>query len=381
MVHMSIGLLPGKTRAKTLADWLPDGLPGQSRRVFSWGAVCCGLLLLTSTNWLSAQVQDQVFESGTPTRCSILSVSRDSLRVSDKGQQREIPINTIRKIVFGNEPNELKTARDRIRDGRYEDALALLKKIDVASVKRDLVQRDVAYLKALVPARLAMSTSGDKKRAHDALLGFFKINKQSHHYYEAAQVLGDLSMSQENYEAAAGYYAAIAKAPWEDYQMRALVLQARAQLAQGGFDAALASFEKVGSSAGNTPVALDQKLEAAIGKAVCLAEKGQAEEGLQIVQKVISENDYGQKPAVFARAYNALGRCHLASKKPKEALLAFLHVHLLPKLRSADADAHAEALYHLGKLWAQVNQPDRAVKATSLLKSRYAGSVWASKKG
>ncbi|MBB73303.1 MAG: hypothetical protein CMJ75_02185 [Planctomycetaceae bacterium] len=381
MVHMFMGSLPGKTRTKTLAGRLPDGLSGISRRVFSWGAVGCGLLLLTSTSWLSAQVQDQVFESGTPTRCSILSVGRDSLRVSDKGQQREIPVNTIRKVVFGNEPNELKTARDRIRDGRYEDALALLKKLDPASVKRDLVKRDVAYLKALVPARLAMSTSGDKKRAHDALLGFIKSNPQTHHYYEAAQVLGDLSMSQENYTDAARYYAAIANAPWEDYQMRALVLQARAQLAQGSFDAALASFEKVGSSDGNTPVALDQKLEAAIGKAVCLAEKGQAEEGLQIVQKVISENDYGQKPAVFARAYNALGRCHLASKQPKEALLAFLHVHLLPKLRSADADAHAEALYHLGKLWAQVNQPDRAVKATSLLKSRYAGSVWASKKG
>ena len=108
MVRMSIGALPGQTREKTSLVRFTDAPSEKSPRAVSWGAVCCGLLLLNSTPWLSAQVQDQVFESGTPTRCSILSVSRDSLRVSDNGQQREIPVNTIRKVVFGNEPNELK---------------------------------------------------------------------------------------------------------------------------------------------------------------------------------------------------------------------------------------------------------------------------------
>ena len=363
--------------------WRPIEKSGRrvGRRSSHIAAACLLLALAPLASRVSAQVQDQVFESGTPTRCSILEVSRDSLRVSDKGQQRDIPVNTIRKVVFGNEPNELKSARDRVRDGRYEAALEVLQKLDVSSVKRDLVKRDVAYFRAVLRARLAMSTSGNKKQAHDALFAFIQQNPQTHHYYEAAQVLGDLSMSREDYQKATVYYAAIAKAPWVDYQMRAQVLQARAQLAQGSIDAALATFEKVNTSGENPPAAIDQKLEASIGKAICLAEKGQPQDGLKLVETVISENDYGQKPAVFARAYNALGRCHRVADRPKEALLAYLHVHLLPKLRSADSDAHAESLYHLGKLWVQVNQPDRAVKATSLLKSRYAGSVWATKKG
>ena len=145
--------------------WRPIEKSGQGggRRSSHIAAACLLLALAPLASRVSAQVQDQVFESGTPTRCSILQVSRDSLRVSDKGQQREIPVNTIRKVVFGNEPNELKSARDRVRDGRYEAALEVLQKLDVSSVKRDLVKRDVAYFRALLRARLAMSTSGNKK--------------------------------------------------------------------------------------------------------------------------------------------------------------------------------------------------------------------------
>ena len=77
---------------------------------------------------------------------------------------------------------------------------------------------------------------------------------------------------------------------------------------------------------------------------------------------------------LFARAYNALGRCYMKQNKPKDAVLALLHTDVL---FYADADAHAEALYYLSKLWSDINKSDRAVAARSTLRERYAGSIWA----
>jgi tetratricopeptide (TPR) repeat protein len=103
------------------------------------------------------------------------------------------------------------------------------------------------------------------------------------------------------------------------------------------------------------------------------AETGKAEEGLALLQDLINKNDPQDVP-LFARTYNALGKCHQKLNKPKDAVLAYLHTDVL---FYTDADAHAEALYNLSKLWGDVNKQDRAVAARATLKERYAGTVWA----
>ena len=91
------------------------------------------------------------------------------------------------------------------------------------------------------------------------------------------------------------------------------------------------------------------------------------------MQDLINRND-PQDAALFARAYNALGRCYLKQGKTKEAVLALLHTDVL---FSNEAEPQAEALYHLSKLWSEVNKSDRAAAARTTLRQRYAGSIWA----
>jgi tetratricopeptide (TPR) repeat protein len=156
--------------------------------------------------------------------------------------------------------------------------------------------------------------------------------------------------------------------------MRSAVLQGRALAEAGKHDEALTNFDRVLSSGLSTPAALEQKMHATVGRAVCLAATGRAEEGIKLIHDLIAKNDPND-PDLFGRAYNALGACHLQAGEVKEALLAYLHTDVL---YFTNQQAHPEALYHLAKLWEKVNRSDRAVRARSLLQSRYPSSRWAS---
>ncbi|MFI4876357.1 MAG: tol-pal system YbgF family protein, partial [Blastopirellula sp. JB062] len=117
-----------------------------------------------------------------------------------------------------------------------------------------------------------------------------------------------------------------------------------------------------------------QKDFATVGKAICLAEQGKPADGVKLIQPVL-ERANPKDADLFSAAYNALGRCYLKEGKPKDALLAFLHTDIL---FYGNPEMHAEALYYMSKLWKEVNDPDKGVAAYELLRSRYAGSRWAS---
>jgi tetratricopeptide (TPR) repeat protein len=190
-------------------------------------------------------------------------------------------------------------------------------------------------------------------------------------------LLGDLAVGSEDYENAVKYYGTIAAlAPFPEYKMRALIAQARALVAQRKFAEAQQKFESVLADNSDTVESKRQKLLAQVGKGRCLAETSTPEEGIQLIEQIIAENDPSDAE-LFGRAYNALGDCLLKSRKQKDALMAYLHVDVL---FYAHPDIHAESLYHLNKLWAEIKKPDRAVAARNLLSDRYPGSVWSKRK-
>jgi tetratricopeptide (TPR) repeat protein len=338
-----------------------------------------GLLLNPAA--LFAQREDQVFVAkNAPTRGNIaaeIGMTRDKVSVDTPAISRQIDVNEITRITFRDEPSELNLGRMQAIQKNYNQALTELKKVDPQKIDRAYIRQDLEFYRALCLCKLALSDGGDKKAATDAMRAFVSKAPQSYHFYEAAEVLGDVAMAAGNYADAAKYYGptGLGAAPWGDYQMRANNACGRALIGEKQFDQALDKFKAVIGSDLSTPEAVRQKNLAQAGRAVGLAETGKVDEAIALVQDTIDKCD-SQDSLLFARLYNALGRCYLKQDKPKDAVLAFLHTDML---FHADADAHAEALYYLSKHWTDINKADRAMAAKNTLRERYSGSVWATR--
>lgn len=332
-------------------------------------------LLLSLPSLLTAQ-DDQIFGAkGTPTRGRISAISPTQIVLNATGVDRTFEVKDIRKVTFSDEPAELRTARDRVEAGQFEDALGDLNKIDATNLGA-AVKQDVEFYKAVCMAKLALTAGGDKAAAGKQMNAFITTNPNSFHYFEAVEMVGDLLMAVGNYAVAATYYSKLSAAPWPDYKMKAAVLEANSLAAAGKYAEALPKYQEIINSGLNTPEALVQKNHARVGSGVCFAATGQHEQGIALIEDLIAKNDPNDM-ALFGRAYNALGACYQKSGKPKDALLAYLHTDVL---FYGDPEAHAEALFNLAKLWAEVNKSDRAVRARSILQSQYPGSRWAAMK-
>ncbi|MEZ6091876.1 MAG: tetratricopeptide repeat protein [Pirellulaceae bacterium] len=334
-----------------------------------------GCLALALPGVATAQF-DQVYPlRGAPLNGEVVGSTKTSVTIKVQGSDRELPVNEVRRVAFKEDPPELKQARSRVETGNFQAALDDLKKINVSTVVRPEIRQDLQFHLALCEGKLALSSGGDQSKAAGAMFAFVRAAPDSYHFFAAAETLGDLAVALGKPAEATKYYGAIASlAPWPEYKMHGAMLEARALLAQNNFAEAQKKFESIASASASSPEINRQKLLAEVGKARCLVETGSADAALKAIQQVIGENDESDSE-LFGRAYNALGACYLKLNKPKEALMAFLHsdvlFHAIPEI-------HAEALYHLSKLWEQAKNPDRAVAAKNLLVDRYAGSRWAS---
>jgi len=349
-----------------------------SRFKFSFVAAVVAAVTLGALNAALAQ-SDAVTVNKKINRGNITDMTASEVTIDMAGVSRKFPVSEITKIAFGDEPTDLTAARNGIHEKNYNSAKDQLDKIDVSKVERELIKQDIAYYKAFALANQAMTEGGNKTDAASAMFRFYKENPKSYHFYDAAEILGNLSVSLGKYDLAAEYFGdtGLGGAPWPEYKLKAGVAMGRALVLAGKFDDAAKAFETVASSGENNPEASALKQHAAVGKAHCLAETGKADEGIAILSDIVAKSDPQLDAKLFARAYNALGNCYLQQKKPKDALMAFLKTDLL---FFSDSDAHAEALSKLAKLWDETGHSDRATDARNKLRDRYAGSIWAAAK-
>jgi tetratricopeptide (TPR) repeat protein len=199
-------------------------------------------------------------------------------------------------------------------------------------------------------------------------------SKLSDHYryYESVILLGQLYASKKEFVKAQSAFTTVGKAPWADHKMLSKNSIARVLLAEGKIDEAAAAFDEVIAMTADNPPEETQRLEAMLGKVRIVIEQKKFDEGLKLLDEIVAKAP-PEDTRVQAEAYVRQGDCLRSLGKDKEALLAYLHVEVL---FSADRDAHAEALFHLARLWDKVGQKGRAVEARDRLEADYPNSEW-----
>ena len=340
------------------------------------GSVLWVLMLVTPA---SGQRDDRVTtKSNRSYSGEITAVGRNEVTVETRAGERKIPVNEIAKINFGDEPRELRLGRDSAVRAAYERAIEDLSKINIDALSRDVVKQDALFYLAWAQAKQGLE-GGDKAKGARMLQQYLKAYPEANHYYEAVRTLGDLAVALGRHDVAVKYYRQYGEAPFPEYQLEASLKVAVSLRVQGEWQQAMAEYDKVLASSLDSPEVVKQKQFARVGKAACLAGLGRPKEGVALVRQVLRENPAESNRALYARAYNALGDCHRAMNQPKKALLDYLHTDLL---YPDDPDAHAEALFHLAKLWREAaKNSERALQATTLLRNRYAGTRWAKQLG
>ncbi|QDU98187.1 tetratricopeptide repeat protein [Lignipirellula cremea] len=349
-------------------------------------AFCCAALAVVFALGASpalAQVdQDRIFlREGAPKAGVLLKATPTVVTMNAGTVQTDIPVNDIRTITFGADTTDTKKLRTTATEGRYEEVVSMFEKneVDLSAIKSPQLIEDMTFYIAYSMGQLALRGEYDKAKAGGALGIFIKKYPASWHYFAAVSLMADLAVSAGSYDGAAAYYKTIIDtAPWDDIKMQAHVGAAKAALAKADYPTAQSHYNEVMKKSPETDEEMAQQMYAKVGLAVCQAHANngaQADAGIAAINDIIAKND-PKDMELFGRAYNALGDCHLAKGETEDALLAYLHTHIL---FYANPDVHAESLYNIINLWDKLQKPDRAQEARTLLRARYKGTRWATK--
>ena len=338
------------------------------RTILSVAAFLVALALLPPGS-AHAQIDRIYPESGSAVSGTISDVSKNGVTVKVGGATQTFAPGQITKIMFQGDPAPLTEGRQFAVDRQYEQALETLRTLDPEELPREVIEEDALFYRVLSEAKLALAGKGDKKAAAVSALKFASEHSDSWHFYQVAELLGDLALSLENYEQALKYYGSLRRAPATETKIRSVYLTGLVHLQQGDLAAAKAEFEKVMGVSVQSVAAARLKTLATAGQAVALSREGKGKEGLELVKSLINELD-PTDVEMAARIYNAQGASYEASGDAEGAVLAYLHTHLM---FSSLPDAHAEALSRLVELWPQVGKPDRAAEARQELRQRYPG--------
>jgi len=342
--------------------------------------VCCFTIIVSGLN--AADI-DTVFRISDPKPVAgeITSATKTEVVVTQKVGNREekIPVNDISSVEWKVEPPTLGLARSNEKAGHLSEALTGYQTALGAAEAKDL-KAEVQFLIARTAAKVAQADPTQLPTALEKLKAFVGSNRDHFRFYHAQALLGETALTAGDYVAADGAFQALAQSPWNDYKMAGETGSARSLLAQGKVVDALAIFNTVAGKNVTSKAETARKLEAMLGQARCQQQQSQIDDATKTLQQVVDQTT-ARDTRLLAEAYVQLGDCYAADgQKNKEAVLAYLHVDVIPAL-AAHGDLHAEALYHLVKLWPAIGQPARAADAAATMEQEYPNSEWAKKLG
>ncbi len=338
----------------------------QWRRVSVGIAVLLGAMALTSD--CQAQKDTVFLKSGSPVRGTLQLVSPDEVRVGDK----TVAVRDVKKFNLNTAPRELKRAKENMTTGQYAAAWTELQKIGEPP-RNPIVRQEFEYAKAYTMGKLALSSGQISTRdAGSAILDFISSHPNSYRLYPTLDLYGQLLVNINRLDLAEIEFAKLAASNWPEYQLKGLFDLAEAQMMMEKFSDASQNYAKLKNHELSTSLAQHYKLLATCQAAKANALQGNVDEAIATVENII-KNQNADNSELFALCYNTLGVCNLKKNELRGAAIAFLHTDLL---FSTEAAAHSEALYHLAKIWPQLNETDRANSARQTLSGTYANSIW-----
>jgi tetratricopeptide (TPR) repeat protein len=318
-------------------------------------------------------------KSGGRAGGTVTGATRTDITVKPStGEPVTVPANDVASVDWDVAPSEMKLGKGDESNGRFEAALQKFNKaMEDARAGNELVKTDLEFLIARVTARAALTDPAQQDEAVAKLAAFLKSHGDSFRFYEAQQWLGQVYLAQQDFPSARTAFEALGQAPWSDVKLGAQTNLGRVLMGENKLEEASQAFDAAIAAAGATEADQSRKYEAMVGKARSLVALGRQAEALTVLDEVVDKGSPNDAP-LMAEAFVLQGDCLQAASKAKEAVLAYLHVDVLFSRESA---YHAEALYHLAKLWKTVQHPDRALEAQAKLEGSYPNSDWTKKLG
>lgn len=325
-----------------------------------------------------AQTADRVLTTEGTVSGKVVSTSANGVDIEDRnGEPKKIPIDKVREVQFGGEPQSLRTARSMLARGRAAEAVEELGKIqnDELEGAEQLLLDELEFVKSGAAGRAALASGGDVKAAGKVVSDFIAKHPKSHHFYEMKELLGDLLARDGDGSGALAAYSDMAKGP-AALKVRAASAKARMLFDQQKFEDAMKEYDSASKIDASDDASAAQKRAADLGKARCLSQLGKADEAVKLVQGIIKQADPEDKD-LLGSAFNVLGGAYrAASDKDQDALISYLTVDLV---YSGSPENHAEALYNIGELWERAKNPERARDTRKVLEDSYPASGWAKK--
>lgn len=310
----------------------------------------------------------------------IAEMTKDEIKVTASGVTEKIPVGDVKEIKFSGEPAEMDEVRGYIEDSRFDDAIDTLKSIESGQLNESMKsERDFLYIQALAGKAFAgnMPYSEVIKQMDNKYFSD-KANLNFYRFYEATEIYGNLNRSigtEESWNKAGKAYEMLAKAK------NAPILKARGLIGSGNIfllkkDAASATkdFKEVLTMVKNQElegVKAEMQVAASCGLARANVLEGKSAEAIQMIQKLFTDNIISAEDPLNAQLYNALGFAQLASKKPKDAAISYMHTHLL---YNTNKQFHEEALDEMIKIFrVELRDETRASELEGVKATRYGG--------
>lgn len=328
--------------------------------------------------WASSAAADRIdLRDGKQVVGKIERETPTEVTIQGSGAAQTVPLNRIASVHYHRQPAALTLAKTQEDAGNYSSAAEQFAKAASESKDKPLIHQAAVFGQARASARRALEESEGIDDAINRLEAFRSSHAETRHHFPLHELLGSLHLKKKDFVRAGQAFDELARAPWAKAKLRAGLFQGRILMAQDRLDQALARFGEVVAGKADSPEQELAQAEALLETARCYQRLKQHDREIAALEQLV-ERAPANATAVQGEAYAALGDAARAANRPKDALLAYLHVELL---FARDKELHARALYNLTQLWSELGQADRAAAARTTLQADYANSPWTKKLG